>query len=176
MLRPSVWKAETILRDIELFGIEQKDVILDLPIIANGKDLQIIESVLGKLPQITALVSENVYGLYFASKGYKIIAGQGHNIANAFAVDEARRLGAVGYVPSLEYPDFEANDSDIARYTVDKNIPLMTFAHCPYKTMNGNDCAKCSYKGDMTLQREKHVYKVRRTTISQCYFALYPEN
>ena len=176
VLRPSVWKAETILRDIELFGIEQKDVILDLPIIANGKDLQIIESVLGKLPQITALVSENVYGLYFASKGYKIIAGQGHNIANAFAVDEVRRLGAVGYVPSLEYPDFEANDSDIARYTVDKNIPLMTFAHCPYKTMNGNDCAKCSYKGDMTLQREKHVYKVRRTTISQCYFALYPEN
>lgn len=176
VLRPSVWKAETILRDIELFGIEQKDVILDLPIVANGKDLKIIESVLEKLPQIKALVSENIYGLYFASKGYAVIAGQGHNIANALAVDEAKNLGASGFVPSLEYPDFEANEDEIARYNADKNIPLMTFAHCPYKTMFGNDCSKCSYKGDMTLQREKHTYKVRRATLSQCYFAMYPEN
>ena len=176
VLRPSVWKAETIARDIELFGIEQKGVILDLPIVANGKDLQIIEGVLEKLPQIKTLVSENIYGLYFASKGNTVIAGQGHNIANALAVDEVKNLGASGYVPSLEYSDFEANDGGIARYSADKNIPLMTFAHCPYKTMFGNDCAKCSYKGDMTLIREKHAYKVRRTTLSQCYFALYPEN
>lgn len=175
LLRPSVWRAEAIEKTLEFFGVEQKDVMLELPIIANGKDLQIIENVLEKLPAIKTLVSENIYGLHFVQKGYKVITGQGHNIANAYAVYAVKGLGACGYVPSLEYPDFCADEA-IARYSVGKNIPLMTFAHCPYKTMFDCDCSKCAYKGDMTLQREKHVYKVTRTTLSRCYFALYPEN
>ena len=176
LLRPPVWRAEAIEKTLEFFGVEQKDAMLELPIIANGKDLQIIENVLEKLPAIKTLVSENIYGLHFVQKGYGVIAGQGHNIANAYAVHAVKDLGACGYVPSLEYPDFCADGEGIARYSVGKNIPLMTFAHCPYKTMFDCDCSKCAYKGDMTLQREKHVYKVTRTTLSRCYFALYPEN
>lgn len=175
VLRPSVWSAASIEKTLALSDLEQEQVALELPIIANGKDLQIIEKTLASLPRIKTLICENIYGLYYVRKGYTIIAGQGHNIANTFAVSELKDLGVSGYIPSLEYPDFKAADT-LERYCVNRNLPLMTFTHCPYKTMFDNDCDKCSFKGDMTLQREKHVYKVRRTTISQCYFALYPEN
>lgn len=50
----------------------------------------------------------------------------------------------------------------------------MTFAHCPYKTLYGNDCKNCKYKGDITLSREKRVYTVKRTRVAACYFGLYP--
>lgn len=173
-IRPSVWSADAIKRTLALLDLKQEDIALDLPIVANGKDVDVIKKTLAELKGVKTLVSENVYGLDFAKDGYTVVAGQGHNIANTFAVEAVKALGAAAYVPSLEYPLFEAQDV-LARLDTDKNIPLMTFAHCPYKTMFGNDCDKCSYKGDMTMQREKHIYKVRRVRVSQCYFALYPE-
>lgn len=173
-IRPSVWSVAAIKRTLDLLDLEQKDVALDLPIVANGKDVEVLKKVLAELKDVKTLVSENVYGLDFAKDGYIVVAGQGHNISNTFAIEAVKAAGAAAYVPSLEYPLFEAQDA-LARLEADENIPLMTFAHCPYKTMFGNDCDKCSYKGDMTLQREKHIYKVRRVRISQCYFALYPE-
>lgn len=170
---PSVYSATAVKRLLDEYDLDKSEVALGLPIIANGKDIAAIEKLLGDMPKIKTLVSHNVYGLYFARKGYEIVAGQGHNIANGYAVLAAEQLGAHAYEPSLEYRDFAAHDT-IKRYAPSKDIALMTFAHCPYKTIYGNDCKNCRYKGDISVSREKRSYVIKRTRVAGCYFGLYP--
>lgn len=175
VLRPSVYGVEEIRRTLELFDLDEERVALELPVIANGKDLRVIEKILGELKGIRVLLSENIYGFYFADKGYEIVAGEGHNIANAFAALQAKELGASGFVPSLEYPNMRDN-GEIERFEINERLPLMTLAHCPYKAIFGNDCKHCSYKPSLTISREKHYYDVRRVRVGQCYFGLFPKN
>lgn len=170
---PSVYLATAVKRLLDEYDLDETEVALGLPIIANGKDIAVIEKLLADMPKIKTLVSHNVYGLYFARKGYEIVAGQGHNIANGYAVLAAEQLGAHAYEPSLEYRDFAAHDT-IKRYAPSKDIALMTFAHCPYKTIYGNDCKNCRYKGDISVSREKRSYVIKRTRVAGCYFGLYP--
>lgn len=170
---PSVYSATAVKRLLDEYDLDESEVALGLPIIANGKDIAAIEKLLADMPKIKTLVSHNVYGLYFARKGYEIVAGQGHNIANGYAVLAAEQLGAHAYEPSLEYRDFAAHDT-IKRYAPSKDIALMTFAHCPYKTIYGNDCKNCRYKGDISVSREKRSYVIKRTRVAGCYFGLYP--
>lgn len=170
---PSVYSATAVKRMLDEYDLDESEVALGLPIIANGKDIAAIEKLLGDMPKIKTLVSHNVYGLYFAKKSYEIVAGQGHNIANGYAVLAAEQLGAHAYEPSLEYRDFAAHDT-IKRYAPSKDIALMTFAHCPYKTIYGNDCKNCRYKGDISVSREKRSYVIKRTRVAGCYFGLYP--
>lgn len=170
---PSVYSATAVKRMLDEYDLDESEVALGLPIIANGKDIAAIEKLLADMPKIKTLVSHNVYGLYFARKGYEIVAGQGHNIANGYAVLAAEQLGAHAYEPSLEYRDFAAHDT-IKRYAPSKDIALMTFAHCPYKTIYGNDCKNCRYKGGISVSREKRSYVIKRTRVAGCYFGLYP--
>lgn len=170
---PSVYSVAAVKRLLDEYDLDESEVALGLPIIANGKDIAAIEKLLADMPKIKTLVSHNVYGLYFAKKGYEIVAGQGHNIANGYAVLAAEQLGAHAYEPSLEYRDFAAHDT-IKRYAPSKDIALMTFAHCPYKTIYGNDCKNCRYKGDISVSREKPSYVIKRTRVAGCYFGLYP--
>ena len=170
---PSVYSATAVKRLLDEYDLDESEIALGLPIIANEKDIAAIEKLLAAMPKIKTLVSHNVYGLYFAKKGYEIVAGQGHNIANGYAVLAAEQLGAHAYEPSLEYRDFAAHDT-IKRYAPSKDIALMTFAHCPYKTIYGNDCKNCRYKGDISVSREKRSYVIKRTRVAGCYFGLYP--
>mgnify|MGYP000881607200 FL=1 len=170
---PSVYSVAAVKRLLDEYDLDESEVALGLPIIANGKDIAAIEKLLADMPKIKTLVSHNVYGLYFARKGYEIVAGQGHNIANGYAVLAAEQLGAKAYEPSLEYRDFASHDT-IKRYSPSKDIALMTFAHCPYKTIYGNDCKNCRYKGDISVSREKRSYVIKRTRVAGCYFGLYP--
>ena len=170
---PSVYSATAVKRLLDEYDLGESEVALGLPIIANGKDIAAIEKLLADMPKIKTLVSHNVYGLYFARKGYEIVAGQGHNIANGYAVLAAEQLGVHAYEPSLEYRDFATHDT-IKRYAPSKDIALMTFAHCPYKTIYGNDCKNCRYKGDISVSREKRSYVIKRTRVAECYFGLYP--
>lgn len=170
---PSVYSATAVKRLLDEYDLDESEVALGLPIIANGKDIAAIEKLLADMPKIKTLVSHNVYGLHFARKGYYVIAGQGHNIANGYAVLAAEQLGAHAYEPSLEYRDFATHDT-IKRYAPSKDIALMTFAHCPYKTIYGNDCKNCRYKGDISVSREKRSYVIKRTRVAGCYFGLYP--
>lgn len=171
VIRPSVYTADEVKNTADILDISLGRIALDLPIIANGNDLKVIEKLLADLPEIRTLVSENIYGLYFTRKGYSVIVGQGHNMANAYAMKAVHGFGVECVVPSLEYPN-AMGESAIA--SVDKDIPLMMFAHCPYKTLFDNDCARCSYKDGMTLSRTGKKYGVRRIRLSQCYFSFYP--
>lgn len=172
LLKPDVYDAKSIRKTLDLLDIDTKDVVLDLPIYANGKDLAVLEKAIEE-SGIKRLASENAYGLYFAKKGCEVIAAQGHNIANVFAVREAKRLGASAYVPSCEYADFCADDS-LERVETDEDIPLMTFAHCPYKAIFDCDCKSCAYKPNLVIERENKKYAIRRVRLASCRFELYP--
>ncbi|MDE7373326.1 MAG: hypothetical protein K2N18_04605, partial [Clostridia bacterium] len=163
VLCPCEYSVKEINRMLGELGLSADKVALQLPIIANAKDLKVIEKLLGELKCIKTLVSENIYGFEFANRGYKVIAGAGHNALNRFAYTVLSQLGASEVLPSIE--------SGEAHY--DGELPLMTFAHCPYKTLFGNDCAHCTYKEGLILSREKRKYRVVRTKVHNCYFSLF---
>ncbi len=169
-LAPADYNTKSLARALETLDVKGEDVVLQLPIIANGEDLKVLENTLEKCG-IKSLVSENIYGLYFAEKGYKVIAGAGHNIANRFAVVSVKDLGAEAYANSCEY-SWEGAQA-LPRIETDAELPLMTFAHCPFKTLYNNDCSKCTYKQGLILRRERHEYMVRRIRLSKCYFGLF---
>ena len=50
---------------------------LRLPMIANGKDIKILETILEHNKEIKTLLINNLYGFAFADRGYEIIAGWG---------------------------------------------------------------------------------------------------
>lgn len=163
VLRPSEYTAERVRYMLGATELSENRVALQLPVIANGQDIKVIEKLLDACSGIRTLVSENIYGLEFADRGYRVIAGAGHNALNAYAADAYKSLGASEVLPSIESG---------AAYNKSE-IPLMTFAHCPYKTLFKNDCAHCTYKEGLTLTREKHKYRVVRTKVHNCYFSLF---
>lgn len=173
VLKPCDYSPSYVKNAIDFLDVDKNCVLLDLPLFASGKDLAKIEALLESL-EIKNVVSNNIYGLYFALKGYKVLAGQGHNIANVFAESALKDFGIAEYCQSCEYPLFEGGDV-LRRVELDKDIPLMTFAHCPYKTLKDCDCSKCAYKPNLILTREKRKYRVRRVRVASCRFELYPE-
>ncbi|MBQ3755006.1 MAG: U32 family peptidase [Clostridia bacterium] len=171
VLAPNDYSASAVKKALDNLDLDGKDVVLQLPIIANGEDLQIIEKTLEECG-IKTVVSENLYGLYFAGK-CEVIAGAGHNIANRFAAQQSKELGAIAFAESIEYT--QKGKLPLVRVETKDELPLMTFAHCPFKTIYGNDCSKCTYKQGLILKRERHQYKLRRIRIAQCYFQLFPK-
>ena len=165
VLRPSEYSVRKIKEMLDVLRLSEDKVALQLPVMANGRDLAIIESILKECSGIKTLVSENIYGLEFVLRGYKVIAGAGHNAFNRYAVRALKQMGASEVLPSLEG----------GAQTSKNEIPLMTFAHCPYKTLYDNDCAYCTYKEGLILFREKRRYRVERTKIHNCYFSLFEE-
>ncbi len=143
---------------------------VELPIIANGKDLEKVKVVLKALAGIDGIVANNVYGLNFKND-YEVIAGFGMNLANRFAVAEAFEFGATLFQKSVEVFDIETNKQEVE--IVGFELPLMTFAHCPSKTLNSNDCSKCKFCGDIILRNGQKEYVVKRKKIAQCQFELF---
>lgn len=68
---PSVYSVAAVKRLLDEYDLDESEVALGLPIIANGKDIAAIEKLLADMPKIKTLVSHNVYGLYFAKKATK---------------------------------------------------------------------------------------------------------
>jgi len=164
VLCPEEYSEKEIARMLSVLGLDEESAALRLPVIANGKDIEKLNALLDKFKGIKTLVSENLFGLEFAKRGYKVIAGAGHNIINDYAAREILRLGASGFLWSLESERRSGISGD--------EIGKMTFAHCPFKTL-GSDCAHCRYSADMKLFRDGAEYKVRRARICNCYFELY---
>ncbi|MEG2541116.1 MAG: hypothetical protein RSB59_05050, partial [Clostridia bacterium] len=106
---------------------------------------------------------------------------QGMNVANSATVAVLSALKIKAIIPSIEVCRDDINQNDIAKACLKNNIevitsssyfPLMTLAHCPFKTLFGNDCSKCSYQKDVVLKRENKTYAVRRIKVANCYFSL----
>jgi len=153
---------------IKLLNLDLNKTILKLPIIANSKDIEIIDNILTAC-KIKNVLSENIYGLYYLEKGYTVFAGAGHNVANKYAASLLNEMDVSLISKSIEYKNEIVGNNVI---DIKNEIPVMTFAHCPYKTIFANECNKCSYKAGLTLLRNGKEYKIRRIKLAQCYFEL----
>ena len=144
---------------------------INLPNLANNKDTHILDEILNDNKDFY-VVSNNLYGLSYASS-HKVIAGIGMNVFNNFSISYLQKLGVSACVVSIEQQKENINDIESHFVYALGYVPLMTFAHCPYKTINENSCKNCSFKEGLNFFDVKNnPYKIYRYKMSQCYFKL----
>ncbi len=144
---------------------------LETPNLANNKDTKMLKSILEKNKDL-CVVANNLYGLSFL-KSHKVIAGINMNIFNNYAISYLNSCGVCGFIVSTEQQ--KENIKGVENFFVYSLgfVPLMTFAHCPYKTVSGGSCKNCTFDGKLTYYDVKNnPYKIYRYQMSQCYFKL----
>jgi len=174
VIYPATFDAPTVTALAEEARARGGEPCLRLPLIANSRDLAQIDSVLDAA-KIKCVFTNNLYGFAYADKGYRVFAGWGVNVANNFALEAVRGLGAEKTIASVEPgPGEFCYEEGVYRFE-GEGFPLMSFAHCPFKTLNGGNCGKCSYREGLKYTRGKREYKIVRRRVSQCYFELVSE-
>lgn len=151
------------------------NLFLNLPIIAMVEDLKIIDKIVeyAKSKEMI-LIANNIYGLYYISKGAKVWAGVNMNVANNYSYNALMSLGCDNCVASIE--KWHSGVKNAFKMCAGRRV-LMTMVNCPYKTLNRGlkkpaDCSNCSKVGSLKLLDKKYNYKIRRYVISNCYFEL----
>lgn len=141
---------------------------LELPAIASGDEIELIKKLLLRFKEIKYVVSQNLYGLAFLKTGHKVIAGALMNVENDFAARALTQAGAAG----VQRGNYSLNCVvfDSAGYVK----PLMTLAHCQYRTLYKNECDECTFAGKLKFKRSDREYMIERVRIIHCYFRLKP--
>ncbi len=150
---PSVF----VLEDISSFKLKAGvKAVLNLPNIARGKDLEVLEDIICK-SGIENYIVNNLYGIELC-KNKNILFGPFMNIVNS-----GLNLTAIS---SIENPQPDKNNITY----VFGRFPIMTFTHCAKKSLNG-DCPKgCSGYENFTLTDEKNnKFSLRRFKAGYCY-------
>lgn len=142
--------------------------VLKLPIIAMSDDLKVIDGILKACPNI-ALMAENIYGLDYLNDGFEVLAGSNMNITNDYTLTCLKSFGVQDMVGSIER--WCQPLGGLFRITTG-NLVLMTFAHCPYKTIMGSTCGACKYAGAIKLNGGGNDYNLRRYRVAKCYYEL----
>ena len=143
---------------------------INLPIIANYKDLKVFDQILDNHKEFY-VIANNIWGIAFA-KTHKVIAGIGMNVFSDYSIFHLNKLGLIGEVLSIEQQVNNIKANNVSVYSLGF-VPLMTFAHCPYKTINNSNCKNCTFKKGLVFSDvSKNNFPIRRYTISQCYFEL----
>jgi len=158
------------VRDIysKISSLYKVKIALNLPVVINFNDDLIVDNII-KSFKFDYLIVNNISGLYYVND-YKVIAGIGLNVFSNNLKNALLNLGVKSCVKSIENISSKVENSYIYSYG---NYPLMTLCHCPYKSIYGNTCQKCSYKKGLSYFDQKNrEFKIRRYRISQCYFEL----
>ncbi len=167
---PQNWNEVAVQSFIEKFKGFCVGIVL--PNLVNGKDAKLFDQILDNNKNLF-VISNNLYGMSYA-KTHNVICGIEMNVFNDFTISFLQKLGAKACVISIEQQkenikSFENNFCYALGYA-----PLMTFAHCPYKTVNGGSCENCSYDGKLTFFDVKNnAHRIVRRRLTQCYFTLY---
>ena len=143
---------------------------LNLPMIALHDDMGIVDSIVEWCKDKNiVLVAQNIYALDYIKQGYRVMASSNLNICNDYASTYLKKLGVNEIVSSVEKwcPTISGTYK-----VVSGKLVLMTFAHCPNKTLQGNDCSRCSHVGNLTLCDSTNKYTIRRIKVHNCYFEL----
>lgn len=141
-----------------VFSESDKPVFLYLPPIARAKDLPLLERI-AKLPYIDNVIADNLYALELF-KDKNILLGSGLNFINDFVELEK--------IASLERDEMSKKDF----VTVFSQVPVMTFAHCPYRNLSGGCQKNCKgYNGTLTDERG-NVFNLNHFKVGYCYAQL----
>ncbi|MBP5177121.1 MAG: U32 family peptidase, partial [Clostridia bacterium] len=143
---------------------------LDLPIIATQKDIAVIEKLLDRLDKAfgrrVGVVANNYYGLKYL--GHRpVVAGYGLNVYNRVTAGALLSLGVKDIIASGEI------GSLLPFVAYKANLPLMTFAHCPYKVVAGSTCDDCKASAPLVYRDERgNEYRITRYKVFYCSFRL----
>lgn len=169
ILAPTVYSVGVVRRFVDEYTkYFASTPILKLPIIAMAVDLEVIDKILKELPNI-ALMAENIYGLDYIDDGFEVLAGSNVNITNDYTVTVLKSLGVQEMVGSIE--KWCTMPQGLYKITTG-NLVLMTFAHCPYKTISKSTCEACRYAGDIKLNGGGNNFTIRRYRVGKCYYEL----
>ena len=168
VFKPSNYSINTIEKYLKLFG---EKFTLNLPTIANFNDISLIDKILKSLPEIKNLYANNIYGLYF-TKNYNVITSPLLNTKNTYAIKSLLCKNIRTISSSIEASIEFANTNNLVFFK-EGLFPLMTFAHCPFKTIYQNSCSNCRYSDGLTYSNPNlNTYTVKRFKIFNCYFEL----
>ena len=147
-------------------------IYINLPNVANSFDIQKLKNLLTEIgSQNVGVVANNLYGMCFAKLGYKTLVGYQMNVVNSHTMKILLDLGAEAVTKSIESDLVQG--LNVGHNYVGKPT-MMTFLHCPYKTVyNYNSCKDCEFSDNLTLTAEDNkTYKIRRIRCVSCYFEL----
>lgn len=175
VLAPQVFEIKNIEKCFEMAkNIGFNNLYLDLPKVARGKDFEKVFKIVQSLAQEIKLVANNIYGLYFAMDEYsakrEVVGGVYLNIANSFSAKVLDEFNIKCFVKSFEH---FASDFDKG-LNFEGKPALMTFCHCPYKTIYQNSlCKDCKFTNSLKLKNDsQEEFKIRRKKIDFCTFEL----
>ncbi len=155
--------------------ITHQNAFLYIPSFLPKKDLEIVENVL-KNNKNLGVYAQNIGALNLSNK---TILGAKLNIKNVFAVKQllAQNVVLIEASPELSQKNFEilnnSFDVDMVQSNLN-NFELMTFLHCPIKTIFKNNCSSCKYSDNLEYQMQNgKKFVLERYKIATCYFSLH---
>ena len=151
---------------------EHNFIYLNLPNVANSYDIQRIKNILTEIGQENiGIVANNLYALCFTKLGFKTLIGYQMNVTNNYTAQVLLDRGAEAFTKSIES---DLNCELASGHNYVGKPTLMTFCHCPYKTVyDYNSCKDCDFHDGLYYQAEdRNSYYIRRTQCSSCYFEL----
>ena len=134
-------------------------MFLTLPNVLRGGDVENIKKILAS-SAVKNVIVNNIGGLESA-KGKNTIWGPMMNLVNP----DFRVLKIL----SPEYDENKFGDNFVYIYGY---LPLMTFSHCPKKSINNGKCVSCKGE-DLSIKDETgKVFLLRNYRIKYCYSQL----
>ena len=171
ILSPTEYSVKVISSFIAKYNKHlDKPLIINLPIIAMNEDLKIIDKIVDSFKSSVIFMANNIYAFDYISSGAKIIGGYNLNIINNYALTKYIDFGAAALTSSIEKTFARLTNT----YKYSGKCALMTFAHCPQKTLKDNDCSSCDWR-TLELLGTVGNFKIRRYKIAKCYFELVDE-
>lgn len=173
ILSPTVYSLDVLDRCVNKIRKDfDNDILLNMPIIALSDDLKVLDKLVEYcVASNIGIVANNIYALDYIRQGAEVFVGCNMNICNKYAVTTLSCLGVKECVASIE--KWCNPPVGLFKMCEGKRV-LMTFAHCPSKTLTGKDCdcGECGYISNMTLKGDGGEYSIRRYRVKRCYFEL----
>lgn len=162
-----------------LFYNNSAEILLKLPNVARGKDVDNILDIISRSQGLTGVYTDNLYGITIANNfNLKILGGI---LLNIYNVNIVKKLSLTNYLISTEL-----NINEINSYFSDDTdncgkkfifsygyLPIMTLNYCPVQILLHSTCSRCLYKGVFYYRDSKKTFAVRRTKNRNCIFTLY---
>ncbi len=166
---PSYYNDKTFAKFNEIS--KEIDMVLNVPTLLFYEDMQIFKDFLNKLNTKPTLFANNIGALNFIELGYNIIASPLINIKNNYAIKCLNSQNITFICASIEASEKFIRKNNLTAF-LSGLFPLMTFAHCPYKTVFEGTCENCKFNGKLKYTGKKDTYPISRTKLKYCQFEL----
>lgn len=141
-----------------LKSFQTKKMLLNMPIIARDKDLEILKNIIAS-DIFYGYIVNNLYALELLNNK-KILFGWQMNLLNS----------EISYT-KIASPETDTISHNSISYTFGY-VPVMTFTHCPRRTL-GMSCKNCDsqYTGEL-IDSTDLKFNIRHYSVNYCYAQL----